>query len=61
MAILGVGIDLLALARLQAVVQRRGAAALARRVLSGAEMLDFQSLDAKRQLSFLALRQGHGA
>lgn len=55
---MGIGIDVVLLSRVRAVVERRGAARFARRILHHKEMGDFEELvrDDRRVVAFLATR-----
>lgn len=54
--LLGIGIDLLSLARLEGVVARRGAAALAKRICSPREYTEFSSIAPDQHLKYLSSR-----
>ncbi|KAI9266077.1 4'-phosphopantetheinyl transferase [Sporodiniella umbellata] len=53
--ILGIGVDILHLPRLNAVLRRRGSEKLAKRILSKAELSDFNRLESEQNM-YLATR-----
>ncbi|ORY24963.1 4'-phosphopantetheinyl transferase superfamily [Naematelia encephala] len=54
--ILGIGIDILSIHRLESVIRRRGARSLARRICSPTELDSFPLSNLKDQVRFLATR-----
>lgn len=59
MGILGIGIDVLSLARLQGLISRRGALAVARRICAPAEMERFRAIPVDQEdkvLKYLSAR-----